>query len=363
MSQPFRRARPVVPAGASILAVLVVVALGALSSSTEASARPGGPAGGQRTAQWVAYQSSLRSGQFGAEGIFLVHPDGTADHEVATALGGDHMHPDWSADGRTLAFRADIGDYPQLYRTAPISDPTGLHARQLTTCSGDCIQVDDPALSPDGGSLAYIEDTGPPVVVGQIEVPAIFELRVARITGNGLSDIRTLVRTRTVTELVEPRWSPDGSRLVYWSDRTDPDTGMVSGTAIFTIRADGSQRRQLTPWSMMAGESDWSPDGTSIVFATHPLILFNFDPVVSNLFTMHPDGEGLRQLTHATSSADRSTQARWTPDGRIIYTRVTSAGRALFVRNADGTQPQAMPPGGRLVRTHGDLEPLPGGPS
>jgi hypothetical protein len=59
------------------------------------------------------------------------------------------------------------------------------------------------------------------------------------------------------------------------------------------------------------------------VFATHPLVAFNFDPVVSNLFTVRPDGSGLRQLTHSTTSNHRATQAHFTPDGHIIYTRVT----------------------------------------
>ena len=57
------------------------------------------------------------------------------------------------------------------------------------------------------------------------------------------------------------------------------------------------------------------------MFATQPLLAFNFDPVVSNLFTVRPDGSGLQQLTHSTTPNDRATQPRFTPNGRIIYTR------------------------------------------
>src|SRR4051794_25509324 len=64
---------------------------------------------------WVAYQSGLRGDQFGVDGLFLVHPDGSGDHEIATSLPGQHIHPDWSADGRSLVFRADVGDYSQLF--------------------------------------------------------------------------------------------------------------------------------------------------------------------------------------------------------------------------------------------------------
>jgi Tol biopolymer transport system component len=339
------------------LAALVIGTLAAALSPGVSSAGEHHRAAGVRGATpWVAYQSSLRGDQFGRDGIFLVHPDGSNDHEVATSLPGQHIHPDWSADGRSLVFRADVGDFPQLFLTNPVADPTGSRVRQLTSCANDCLQVDDPALSPDGTSLAYVEDTGPPVTVGQLEVPATFDLRVARLTQHGLARVHTILRTHTVTELVEPRWSPDGRSLVFWSDHTDAATGAVDGTAVFTIRADGTERRQVTPWSMLAGEVDWSPDGRRLVFDTHPLILFNFDDVVSNLFTARPDGRDLRQLTGATTSADRATQPRWTPDGRIIYTRVTAAGRALFLRDADGSHPTPIAPGG--LRTHGDLQPV-----
>lgn len=312
----------------------------------------------RRGVPWVAYQSGLRGEQFGPDGIFLVHVDGSDDHEVATGLPGQHIHPDWSADGRSLVFRADTGDYPQLFLMNPVDDPTGQRARQLTHCADDCVQVDDAAISPDGTTVAYIEDTGPSVVVGQLVVPDRFELRVGRITGHGLTDVRTLAQTRTVTELVEPRWSPDGRSLVYWADHTDPATGAVDGTAVFTIRADGTQQRQVTPWSMLAGEVDWSPDGRRLVFVTHPLILFNFDAVVSNLYTARPDGREIRPLTTASTPADRATQARWTPDGRIIYTRVTADGRSLWTVDANGGHPTPIAPGGRRIRTHGDLQPI-----
>ena len=339
-------------AAALVAPVLALTLLGGNASARDRDSR----------APWVAYQGAIRAGQPGIDGIFLVHPDGSDNHEIATSLPGQHIHPDWSADGRALVFRADVGDFPQLYLMHPLTDPAGRHALQLTQCKAACVQVDDPALSPDGSHVAYVEDTGL-TTVGQLEVPASFDLRVARITRHGLTEVHTLVHSQTdstgPTELVEPRWSPDGTSLVFWSDHTEPTTAAVDGTVISTIRSDGTHQRTLTAPSLFAGEVDWAPNGRRLVFDTHPLIVFNFDDVTSNLYTSRPDGTHVRQLTFATTSQDRSTQPRWTPDGRILYTRVVDTqSRTLWTRNPNGSQPTPIAPG--ELRTHGDLQPTPG---
>ena len=103
----------------------------------------------------------------------------------------------------------------------------------------------------------------------------------------------------------------------------DPTSGAIDGTVISTVRSDGTHLRAITSPSLFAGEVDWSPSGKRLVFDTHPLIVFNFDDVISNLYTSRPDGTDARQLTFATTSQDRGeTQPRWTPNGRILYTRV-----------------------------------------
>jgi len=310
---------------------------------------------------WVAFQASLRDGQFGDDGVFLVRPDGTDQHEVATAIPGRHIHPDWSSDGHTLVFAGELGgDRTQIVRFDPLDDPTGANARQLTACAGSCLLDIDPALSPDDTKIAYLRIDGPLVTIGQVELPATQKLQIATVTAAGLTQVKTIFQTTTTTELNAPRWSPDGSHLVFWTDHVNPDTGQVDATAVFTIAADGTRLVQVTPQSMLAGDCDWSPDGTHLVFATHPLQLFNFDAVVSNLFTIRPDGTGLRQLTNSTTPNDRATQAHFTPGGRIIYTRVTPAGRTLWLIDADGSNASPIPPNALRFRTHGDWQPTPG---
>ena len=337
-------------------AALTIAALACLfagvSAAPPAAAAPGSP--------WVAFQASLRNGLFGDDGVFLVRPDGTGQHEVATATPGEHIHPDWSSDGHSLVFAGLPGDRHQIIRFDPLNDPTGAHAQQLTACAGSCLDDNDPALSPDDAKIAYLQIGGPLVTIGQVEMPATQKLQIATVTAGGLTQVKTIFQTTTTTELNAPRWSPDGSHLVFWTDHVNPGTGQVDATAVFTIQADGTRLVQVTPQSMLAGDCDWSPDGTRLVFATHPLVAFNFDPVVSNLFTARPDGTGLRQLTHSATANNRATQAHFTPDGRIIYTRVTRAGRTLWLIDADGSNASPIPPNALRFRTHGDWQPTPG---
>lgn len=171
------------------------------------------------------------------------------------------------------------------------------------------------------------------------------------------------VATGRVTRLTEnrrppcdreynPRWSPDGSQLVYWKQ---PYGDAPRGTAVFVIDADGTGEKRLTDPKMDAGEADWSPDGRSIVFATHPLAAFDCCEV-SNLYRMNPDGSGLQQLTTFTSEGQRATRPRYTPDGKqIVFTLVTSGSRVLAVIPARGGEIVPITPGG--IYTHGAWQP------
>ena len=50
---------------------------------------------------WLAYQSLTPRG---GDGVFLVRADGSDDHEILADLPGEHFHPDFSRDGKRLAF-------------------------------------------------------------------------------------------------------------------------------------------------------------------------------------------------------------------------------------------------------------------
>src|SRR6187455_1352763 len=81
-----------------------------------------------------------------------------------------------------------------------------------------------------------------------------------------------------------PSWRPDGRKLVFESDRTDPG-GRIE---IFTMDADGSNVRRLTHNTLDDEIAAWSPDGHSVVFARdlNPVVgEFNYDLVALDLRT------------------------------------------------------------------------------
>jgi WD40 repeat protein len=78
-------------------------------------------------------------------------------------------------------------------------------------------------------------------------------------------------------------------------------------------------------------------------------------PVGANrqLFTIKPDGTGLKQVTHFADSG--GTDAAWSKDGsRIVFTRHWDPGGpkeklVLYTINADGSGAKALPKGGDIA--------------
>jgi Tol biopolymer transport system component len=116
---------------------------------------------------------------------------------------------------------------------------------------------------------------------------------------------------------------------------------------IYTIGADGSGRRLLTPPAGRGVDVApvWSPDGTKIAFTS-------WRDGGGAIHVMNADGSGVRRLTTA---AGNEVAPQWSADGRRIafLTARENVFADLWVMNADGTEQQRLLEGGYAIASWG----------
>jgi Tol biopolymer transport system component len=110
--------------------------------------------------------------------------------------------------------------------------------------------------------------------------------------------------------------------------------------AIFTIRVDGTELTQLTPYKLDAASPDWSPNGKRIAFNSY------YDSPggkAAQVFTIHPDGSRQRAITSTKGGTVFSFRPSWSPDGtKIVYARAAPKGEdefslELYTMNLNGS--------------------------
>ncbi|MCM3872390.1 MAG: DUF4214 domain-containing protein [Pyrinomonadaceae bacterium] len=158
----------------------------------------------------------------------------------------------------------------------------------------------------------------------------------------------------------QPKWSPDGSKIVFMSDRDN-------NFEIYTMNADGSNQARLTTNLAADGFPAWSHDGTKIAFVRGDLR----NPSTFEIFVMNANGTNQVQLTN---DAAIDGVPSWSPDNtKIVFMSGDSNvfmvnSYEIFVMNAaDGSgrtrltnnsivdgQPSYSPDGTRILFASGD---------
>jgi len=154
----------------------------------------------------------------------------------------------------------------------------------------------DPALSPDGRAIAYAAG-----------VPGDMRIYVRQIDGGrAIAVAELLVDNQRV-----PRWSPDGTRLIFQVGHAERENAPgVSPNALYVVPAFGGVPRRLVVDSAGSDLSPaWSPDGARIAFVRGQGVYGQ------HIFVVDADGAS---APTRLADAKEATGLRWSPDGSML---------------------------------------------
>jgi Tol biopolymer transport system component len=216
--------------------------------------------------------------------------------------------PTPSPDGSRIAFV--IADYESWTGDIFVVNRDGTNLRQITP---DGALDDQPAWSPDGTRIAFrsyrLERQG--------------DIWVMNADGTNPVLLTPDPLPATV-DVMRPAWSPDGTRIAY--------AGNAGGSVnIWSMRADGADKVQLTNTSAFDTEPTWSPDGQWIAFRRST-------PEEGSDIMIMPAAGGVP--TRIALPSHQVTPA-WSPDGRFIaYTELSPSGGSpqVYTMKPDGSE-------------------------
>ena len=247
-----------------------------------------------RKIDWIAFSNTDYSVSPNTD-IYRVRTDGAGLTRLTTDLSND-INPDWSPDGRSIAFHRDRQTSGVVVMNFDGSNPHKVSPNSFKTAYG-------PRWSPDASKFAFNYLSDQRAGIGLMNVD-----------GSNFVDLVSVPCSGACAVPDGPAWSPDGANIAFAN--TD--------ASIYVINLSGRDVHRVSPDSIKGWGPKWSPDGLKIIFWNN-----------NGIYVMAPDGTNLLWLASGGFP-------HWSRDGsQIVYVggfdNASSSFSSIFIMNADGT--------------------------
>jgi Tol biopolymer transport system component len=258
--------------------------------------------------------ASVRSG--GDWNVFTMKPDGSDVRQLTFLTAGQAAALDqsWSPDRSKLVFEERNGDGSVRQIFEMNADGSNQHVLISDPSFFDFY----PTFSPDGRKVLFTRC--------RMDFAAC---AIYTVNAKG-RDLTAITHFDVKHDVFDQRaeFSPDGRRIAFESF----NRGGVIG-AIYLMSAQGADVRRVTPTGLEAAMPDWSPDSKAIAFVANCC-----DNLPTAIWTVHPDGSGLTQITSPGPEYD--FYPKFSPDGERIVIERDSADfstASILTMNLDGS--------------------------